>query len=204
MVFNEHKRFVEVGLCWLISIVATGAVYTLLLLPLNRWVGQIEKRLNDRTERLNHAAELISHETLKTSQNQFADSREQFDRLVIKPDRASEFALNVSRIAEQLHIKNLSTKGRAEGIFSEIPNCSRIEASRIDVSWTGSYPQFVRLVNAFERHQPAILIDRFTLFRAETNAKLNEVTMALTMLAEKATVPGNTVTAHLGKARTGK
>jgi hypothetical protein len=203
MILTRHKRFVEVSLCWLISMVATGAVYTLLLLPLNRWVGQIEKQVNERVERLNHAAELVSQESLHKSEKQLAGSREQFDCFVTKIDRASDFALNVSEVAKQLQIKNLSTKGRAEGIFFEIPNCSLIEMSRINISWKGSYPQFIRLVNTLERHQPAILIDRFMLFRPETDSKFNEVSMDLTMLVEKRRVPSDGAMAQAKKGKTG-
>ncbi len=204
MVLTRHKRFVEVSLCWLISMVVTGAVYTLLLLPLNRWVGQIEKQVNERIERLNHAAELVSQESLRESEKQFAGSREQFDCFVTKSDGASNFALNVSEVARQLQIKNLSTKGRAEGIFFEIPNCSLIEMSRINISWKGSYTQFIRLVNALERHQPAILIDRFMLFRSETDSRFNEVSMDLTMLVEKRRVPSGGAMAQARKGKTGR
>jgi len=185
MVLSEHKRFIEVGLCWLISIAATGIVYALFLMPLNRSVKKIENLVNEKMEKLNHASHLVSQQSLLTSEERLARSREQFGRFVKVSDQVSDFALNVSQIAEGLLIKNLSTEGRAEGIFHEIPNCSSIGMNRIDVSWQGTYPQFVRMVNALERHQPVILIDQFTLSGGETNVKSSRVKMALAMLVEK-------------------
>ena len=183
---SEHKQlFIKIASTWLAFAAAVAAIYMFFLLPVHRKRIRIRNEVQKQTALFNHASELISKNSLHSSQDRLIKCKERFERFVTASDKATDLALAISEIAEELGIRDLATRGRTGWVLSEIPNCETILMSRIEISWNGTYRQFVRLVSEFERHRPVILIDKFVMEPSNRSDKLNEFNMHLAVLVEQ-------------------
>ena len=183
---SEQKQlFIKIASTWLAFAAAVAAIYMFFLLPVHRDQTRIRSEVQKQTALFKHTSEIVSKDSLHSSQGRLIRCKERFERFLTASDKATDLALSISEIAEELGIKGLATRGKAGWVLSEIPNCETILMSRIEISWNGTYRQFVRLVSEFERHRPVILIDKFVMEPSIRSDILNEFKMHLAVLVEQ-------------------
>ena len=181
----QKQYFIRLGVIWLILIAVVVGLYVIILRPVHKKAKLKRSQVNVLTAELDKMSGLIGIKNMRLLQEHLMQSRERFEDFVIAQNKITDIALEVSRIAKKLGIKDMTALGKGGGEFSEIPNCNYLMLGRIDISWQGSYEQFVKLINEFERHRPVILIDKFVIARLGESDFTNEITLTLAILVEK-------------------
>ena len=181
----QKQYFIKLGVIWLILVAVVIGLYVIILRPVHEKAKLKRSQVNALTAELNMVSGLVGIKNMRLQHDRLVKCKERFEDLVISQNEITDFALEVSRIAKKLEIKDMTALGKGGGEFSEIPNCNYLMLGRIDISWQGSYEQFVRLINEFERHRPVILIDKFVIARLGESDFTNEITLTLAILVEK-------------------
>ncbi|MBW8002142.1 MAG: hypothetical protein FVQ80_08970 [Planctomycetes bacterium] len=181
----QKQYFIRLGVIWLICITVVIAIHVIFLRPVHKKARIKRSQVNTLTAQLDEVSGLVGMKNMRSLQKRLAQSRERFEGFVIAQNKITDIALEVSRIAKKVGIKDVTALGKGGGEFFEIPNCNYLMLGRIDISWQGTYKQFVRLINEFERHRPVILIDKFVIARLSESDFTNEITLTLAVIVEK-------------------
>ncbi len=60
-----------------------------------------------------------------------------------------------------------------------------LQENRIEIAFASNFRQFASFLNALERHQPVIFVDRFKVSRGDQSGTPNKVDMALSFFVRK-------------------
>ena len=161
---------VKVAVVWDICALALMVFYMGVVFPAQRSARQVNRRLDEITGRYEEACEFVRGKHLEEMRRQVDLLRAELGKYLVSRDEARDNASGISRIAEQAGIKGYSTRYRNSSLIEELDNCLHVGASCVNISWTGDFEQFARLVNELERHRPVVFVDGFLISRPDNPA----------------------------------
>lgn len=182
---TDIKNYImKVTVAWVVCASILVFAYLFLLFPTQRKLAYVRNRLDSIRGKYDEATEFVSGKYLDKMREQVARLETEINKYLVPGEEAKTNAFRVSQIAEQSGVKGFSTKFRTSSTATVVDNCPQVETSRIDISFQGQYKQFVRLINDFERHQPIVLVESFSIIASDKGDKLNKVKIALTILVD--------------------
>lgn len=181
---TNNKTIATLLAVWSGAMITLLAVYAMAIAPVQNLALQKHEEFQKRARGLNHAVKLVNEQSLLSSIKKLRGINEKFERFVRNSDASHNFALEVSQIAKKIGIPDLETNGNTTDMFLSIPNCPNIAVSKMNITGTGNYKQFIRLINAMERHNPMILIHSFDIEAQETTTGVTKMKMNLRMIVE--------------------
>lgn len=184
MKLKNNKTFITLSVTWIFTMAILVIAYITYVAPVQAQVDQKRRALSEQTASMKHATELIGNNGTSSSAKQLEVVDKHFGQFVVSPNIAHDFSLEVSRIAEAIGIKDITTKNNSPGTFEKIPNCKKIVENEIKLSGTGTYSQFARLVNATERCRPIVIVDRFTMDAEEEKDEYCKINITFKILVE--------------------
>ena len=183
------KYLTTVVLVWAGSFVVFLLANMLILTPQKEIKQQVDKELAEKKQMYETVRKLSQHDSqlkLKEQTERLQDCLKDF---LVTAENSGDITFDISRIAGEKKVASFSVKARDSGGGSAVPNCDYISENRIDVTFTSDFNQFAAFLNALERHQPIIFVDKFAITRSETRPDETEsghqVTMELAVLAKK-------------------
>lgn len=182
---TDMKNYImKVTVAWVVCASILVFTYLFLLFPTQRKLAHVRNRVDSIRGKYDEATEFVTGKYLDKMREQVARLEAQLNKYLVPGEDAKSNAFRISQIAEQSGVKGFSTKYRTSSIATVVDNCPQIDTSRIDISFTGQYKQFVRLINDLERHQPIVLVNSFSIIASDKDDKLNKVKIALTILVD--------------------
>lgn len=181
----NRKYITTVGLIWSACLIVLFFVYMLLLAPQARLRKEVEKSLAEEKQAYDLAEKAAEAETQARLREQAGRLQERLKDFVIDLGESANLTFDISRTAGEQGIGSFSIKNQGKGEVSKILNCDYIGESRIDVSFSAGFNQFATFLNAMERHEPVVFVDRFSITRSEQQEPRHQVKVSLAVLALK-------------------
>ena len=140
---------------------------------------QVEKKQQDYAITQTMSSPQARHEKLES----LVVAQDQLDAYVTVQESIGNLTLDIARLATQNKLQLFSSKESTGQAFKEIPFCTAIGHSNIEISFKSKFNQFATFLNQLERHSPAIMIDRFQITRSTQLAGSgHDVKMSLVVL----------------------
>ena len=179
------KYFKTIALIWTGCLVLFFIANVLLLAPQRNNKKQLGKDLAEKKQMYASVLELTDEKARARINSQIEQLRQSIRGFVIDSEDLANLTLDISKIANEKKLASFSVRTRDERTGSTIPNCSYITESHMDISFTSSFNQFAAFLNALERHQPIVFINKFTITRSQQNDSSNQVNMDIAVLTRK-------------------
>ena len=180
------KYFTKVVLTWTGCFVLFFFVYMLMLAPQKNSKEQLEKQLAEKKQMCDSALKSAEKETRIQLNEQIEQSRNKLNNFVIDFEDSANLTFDISQIASEKAVTSFSIETKKDRGKNPAVSDKYISESGIDISFsTADFNKFAALLNALERHQPVIFVDRFAITRSDKGSSEHQVKMNLAVFVRK-------------------
>jgi hypothetical protein len=179
------KYLTTVTLVWTGCFVVLLLVNTLALAPQREIKRRVAKELAEKKQVYETVLKLSQQDSQLKLKEQTEHLKDSLSDFILTSDSSADLTFDISRIAGEKKVASFGIKARDKTENAAIPNCDYVSENRIDVTFTSGFAQFAAFLNALERHQPVIFVDKFAITRSDENNSGHQVTMELAVLARK-------------------
>ena len=183
VIYNKH--FKKIALVWVGYLMLPLLVYISALAPQKKNIKNIEKQITEKKQLYDSALQAAKQETKTRLNKQLKQLQENLGNFVINFEDSADLTFDISQIAGEKKVGDFSIKTKDKSGITAIPNCSQICESQFDISFTADFNKFATLLNAIERHWPALFVDKFAISRSKRQDSEHPVTMNLTVFVKK-------------------
>jgi len=161
--------------------------YMLMLSPQRKSREQVESQLAEKKQIYHSAVEAAQEKTKLKLDEEIRELQSRLKTFVIDSEDLANLIFDISRIADEKDVTSfrIKTQDSRKSSGSEIPNCSHICENQINIGFTAGFNQFAAFLNALERHQPVVFIDKFAIKRSEQDDSGHQVSMGLAVFVRK-------------------
>jgi Tfp pilus assembly protein PilO len=187
MVFLEaYKKNLKIwAIVWAVCVFLFVVIYLLVIGPQNRSKKKLEKELDEKRQLYEFAQNAAQEETRKRLLEQIEKLQDKLNTFAIDFEDAANLTFDISQIAREKNVAALSVENKNKLIVPEETDSSNISENHINISFTTGFNQFASFLNALERHQPILFVNKFQLVRSNRNMSTYQVTMDVAALIKK-------------------
>lgn len=167
---------------WLVSLVVILAFYFAVVSPAQSELNSVNAELAAAQTKLNTALETKSPSTRQKFIDKLEKLHGQLSEFVVGSDNWINIMPYISDVSEENKVKMFASQDVSEGEFSQIPQCEKLGAKSIEVSFNADFPRFASFVSSLERGTPVIFIEDFLISRPSSSNELPSVDMRLNVL----------------------
>ncbi len=113
-------------------------------------------------------------------QQELSSAHQTLSRFVVSYEQAANLAIDISKMAKQAGVKDLSSTNQMPDSYGAINECRHILEGRMQIKFKSSFSQFAKFINLLERNKPVIFIDTFKIKLAANINEGHQVEMVLT------------------------
>ena len=179
------KYLVTMALVWAASLVLFVIAFFLFIAPQRKIAAQLNGELTEKQKLYESAVYAANEENKKKLAQEVEAARTQLNRFVVESQESANLTFDISRIAGDKHVSSFAVKTSEQVKSSDQSDSKNLQENRIEVSFASDFRQFAAFLNALERHQPVVFIDRFKLSRGDQGDTNNKVDMELSFLLKK-------------------
>lgn len=181
------KYFTKVALAWTCCFVLFFFVYMLMLAPQRTHKEQLKKQLEEKKQIYNASLKASDKETKIQLEGQIEQLRNELNNFVVDFNDSANLTFDVSQIASEKAVSSFSIEvSKKDNSKDKTASEKYISENFIDISFsTTDFNQFAALLNALERHQPVIFVDKFAITRSDRSGSDRQVKMDLSVFVRK-------------------
>ena len=183
LIYREY--FTKLALIWAGCFVLFFLVHMLMLAPQKKNKKQVEKQLAEKKQMYDSVLKVTQEETKIQLNEQIERLRNELKNFVIDFEYSANLTFDISQIASEKDVSSFSIKTKEERRGSETPDYNYIRENHMDISFSANFNQFATLLNALERHQPLIFVDKFIISRSKQDDSAHQVNMDVAVFVRK-------------------
>ncbi len=181
-----QKYLIKVALIWSGCFVLLFIMHMMLLSPQKSLKKKLEKQLAEKEQLYNSAFRMSQEETKVQLKNQIKELQNELGNFVIDFEDSANLTFDISQIANEKKVGSFSIKTKDDRGGSTLPDCEQLNEDDIEIRFTtDNFNQFATFLNALERHQPVIFVDKFTMSRSNQSDDGHKVSMSLSVFVKK-------------------
>jgi Tfp pilus assembly protein PilO len=172
-------------LVWAGCFVLFALAQVFLLTPQKNSKNQFKKQLAEKKQIYDSLVKLTQEKNQIQLKQQIEQLQTGVKDFVTDFGSLANLTFDIGQIANEKKVTSFNIKTKEDSTVSRTPNRNYIAESRLDVSFVAGFNQFAAFLNALERHQPVIFVNKFTITRSERNETGHEVSMNLSVFVRK-------------------
>ena len=180
-----RKYLTRAAIVWAGCLVLFILAYILVLGPQKSSRKRLESTLAEKKELYEFAQRATKEETKIRLNEQIEGLRETLKDFVVDLEDSANLTFDIGRIANEEDVSSFSIKSNDKQGISEIPDCNSICENHIDISFIAGFNQFATFVNALERHQPVLFVNKFTMTRSNKGESAYQVSLDIAAFVKK-------------------
>jgi len=182
---KQKKYITTIGLIWAACSIVLFFCYVLALAPQGQEKIDVAQALASQMRAYDLAVKAADESVQARLNDQVADMRTKMTDFVIDFGESANITFDISETATEQGINSFSIKSPVGGYTSAGPGLDCISESRFDVNFKGSFRQFARFLNALERHEPVLFVDKFAITRSWQSAVGHDVKLNVSAIVSK-------------------
>lgn len=187
------KTFIKIYRKYLITAASVWAACLVLSLLVNMFVlgpqrsskKRLENKIAEKKQLHESALRADKEETKIQLKEEIEILRNMLKYFVFDSEESINITFDIGQIASEKEVASLSIKSAEGRTVSTITDCNYISESHIDVSFIGGFNQFATFVNALERHQPVLFVNKFTISRSNQDDSVYQVSLDVAAFVRK-------------------
>ena len=174
------------ALIWSGCFVLLFIMHMMLLSPQKSIKEELEKQLAEKEQLYNSAFRMSQEEMKAQLKNETKKLQDELGNFVIDFEDSANLTFDISRIANERKVGSFSIKTKDGRGGSTLSDCEQLNEDEIEIRFTtNNFNQFATFLNALERHQPVIFVDKFTMSRSNQSDEGHKVSMNLSAFVKK-------------------
>lgn len=187
------KTFIKIYRKYLIAAASVWAACLVLSLLVNMFVlgpqrsskKRLENKIAEKKQLHESALRAAQPETKIQSKEENESLRNRLKYFVFDPEEFANLTFDIDQIASEKEVASSSIKSAEGQSVSAIADCNYISESHIDISFISGFNQFATFVNALERHQPVLFVNKFTISRSNQDDSVYQVSLDVAAFVRK-------------------
>ena len=180
-----RKYLTRAAIVWAACLVLFILAYILVLGPQKSSRKHFESTLTEKKDLYEFAQRATQEQTKIRLNEQIEGLRETLKDFVVDLEDSANLTFDIGRIANEEDVSSFSIKSNDKQGISEIPDCNSICENHIDISFIAGFNQFATFVNALERHQPVLFVNKFTMTRSNKGESAYQVSLDIAAFVKK-------------------
>ncbi len=159
-----HKRYLKtIGVTWGISLLLFAVAFVLFLGPQGSMRKSTLRELMESEQTYDAAREAARQESKERLERELARLRGQVGDFVVPFENSADLTFDIGRMARELDIEsfNVTNQPAHKDGFSQ--KSEYVVEQGIEVTGSATFSQFASLLNALERHRPALFVQQFEI-----------------------------------------
>ena len=182
---NIKKGYTTVGLIWAACGILLFFAYMLILQPQRQSKKDMAKQLIECELAYKAAVKAAEEETQTRLSSQIMSLQARLANFVVDFTESANLTFDISEIAGRQDIEAFDIKGQEKRSTSDMPTFDYIDEDYFEVGFDAGFNQFAAFVNALEKHEPILFIDKVTITRSEHFDQGHQVNLNLAVLVKK-------------------
>ena len=170
---------------WVSSFLALFLFYIFVISPQNKTKKDIIRQLEEKQTLYESALQAANKETQKKMKQQINELRDQLDLFVVDSEELANLVFDITQLAKEGKVSSFSIKSGDTKSGSNILTCENLVGSKIDVSFSSDFNQFATLLNALERNNPIVFVDKFSIGQSSREDNVPQVDMDVSVFVKK-------------------
>jgi Tfp pilus assembly protein PilO len=182
-IYGKYSK--TVGMVWAGCLVLFILVYLLVVGPQRKLRQQVEKELAEKKQMYHMVIKAAQAETRTQLNEQIVRLRNRLKDFVSDSEYAANLTFDISEIATAKQVDSFRIKSKDRHAVTVLPDCEYLCENRLTVSFAAAFNQFATFLNALERYQPVVFVDKFKIMRSEQDSSAHKVNMDLAVYIKK-------------------
>jgi len=180
-----RKYLVRTAIAWAVCLVLFVLAYVFILGPEKSSKKRLQSALTEKKQEYEMAQKAAQEQTKIRLNEQINNLQNTLKSFVLDLEDSANLTFDIGRIANEENVASFSVKNKDKKGFSEIPDCTNICESHIDISFIAGFNQFATFVNALERHQPVLFVNEFSISRSNKGQSTYQVSLDVAAFVKK-------------------
>jgi len=180
-----RKYLVRTVIAWAVCLVLFVLAYVFILGPEKSNRKRLGSTLTEKKQEYEMAQKAAQEQTKIRLNEQIDNLQNTLRSFVLDLEDSANLTFDIGRIANEENVASFSVKNKDKKGFSEIPDCTNICESHIDISFIAGINQFATFVNALERHQPVLFVNEFSISRSNKGQSTYQVSLDVAAFVKK-------------------
>jgi len=152
---------------WMGCAVITAFFYLLLLSGQTKVKEDLAAQLAQKKQSCEFLAEAATDEFQVKQKEQIENMQLDYNNFIVDSDAASNLTLDIGPLIDSKRVGSLRIARDKSGT-EELPNCKKICEDSVNLSFSSSFIEFAKILNALERNQPVMFVDEFSIERSNS------------------------------------
>ena len=180
-----RKYLTRATIAWAACLVLFVLAYIFVLGPQKSSRKRLERTLTEKKQQYEMAQIATQEQTKNRLNEQIEGLRDILKDFVVDFEDSANLTFDIGRIANEEDVSSFSIKSNDKQGISEIPDCNSICENHIDISFIAGFNQFATFVNALERRQPVLFVNKFTMTRSNKGESAYQVSLDIAAFVKK-------------------
>lgn len=176
------KHIKTLLLTWLGCAVLFGIFYILVISSQKKTLVRLDSEISKTKSEYEQILLSASPENREKMTEQLKELRNSVSQFIMSYADSANLTFDIGRIADTQKVSDLIIKTKAD---QAIANCSNVFENQVFLSFKSGFNQFYTFLNALERHQPVVFINKFSISRPQQVQGGNDVAMDLAVYVAK-------------------
>ncbi len=183
LVYTRHVK--TAGLAWAGCFMLLLLFHLLVLAPQEKLRIQTETLFTQTQLKAQAATEAARHENQIKLLELVGNLDDTLKNFVLEEEHTANLTFDIDRICNDIKLDSSSITATGSAGIVKIENCNHLFAKYVNVNFASSFNKFAAFLNALERSQPVIFIDKFEIIRSRDGSSNHTVDMKLAVLVGK-------------------
>jgi hypothetical protein len=180
------KYLTKTAFIWFCCFVLFFFLDMLFMSPQRKNRKQLEKQLVEKKQMYESAIKAAQTETQAQLNEEIEQLRNRLRNFAVDSEDSTNLTFDISQLAAEKAVSSFNIETKKEGDKAQKKSEKNIYESYIDIGFSAmDFSQFAILLNALERHQPVIFVDKFSITRSKSSSG-HSVKMNLAVFIRKA------------------
>ncbi len=166
-----------IAMVWTACGVVCLFIYLLVLSPQRQKMHSVNVKLEKKKENYREAVRISRPEHRKELEKELEALEQKVQDFAIDSENSANLTFAISEIAKANDLRSFSIRSSESDVVGGDKDDDTIKESHIAVSFTGSFQQFARFLNAMERNRPVLFVDNFSIEKGKEHEAGNRVNM---------------------------
>jgi hypothetical protein len=179
------KYFKLVALVWASCFILFLLIYMIVVAPQREYKKQISQQLAEKKQMYGAVLKINQRETQIQLNKQMEQWRDKLKDFVAAPEDLAGLTFDIGQIANDTKVDSFSVKPQGNRESQDVSGSQYICENQMNVSFKANFNKFAAFLNAMERHQPVIFVDKFKITHADQDDSVSQVSMDLSVFVKK-------------------
>ena len=182
---NIKKYYTTVGLIWIACAILFSFVYMLVLEPQRQQKKSMTNQLIEAKRACDAAVKAGEEQTQARLSKQLTDLQARLKAFATDSGESANLTFDISKLASEQQIDAFGIKSLGSRNAPDMSEFIHVGENYFDVSFTAGFNQFAGFLSALERHEPAVLVNKFAITRSEELEQDHHAKLNLSALVKK-------------------